>query len=337
MNIIQFSKQFIFGEDRPFASCHASTLAALPDNSILAAWFGGSREGAGDVAIWCSRRQDGKWSEPMKAADEEGLPHWNPVLHQDDAGRTWLFYKVGMKISSWQTRVVQSFDGGLTWSDPRELVKGDVGGRGPVKNKMIVLQNGVWAAPASLEGETWEAFVDRSDDGGASWTMSNRIRLNANAPSDGSCTAPAASMKGKGFIQPTLWESEPGRVHMLLRTTTGFIYRSDSDDGGKTWSEAYALSMPNNNSGIDLAKLPNGMLALVYNPVGENWGPRTPLVIDVSDDNGKIWRRKLTLEDGPGEYSYPAIIVSGNDILVTYTWKRENIAFWQIPIELLIS
>lgn len=123
---------------------------------------------------------------------------------------------------------------------------------------------------------------------------------------------------------------------MLLRTTTGFIYRSDSADGGKTWSEAYATSLPNNNSGIDLAQLPNGMMVLVYNPVGQNWGSRTPLVIDVSADNGMTWIRKLTLEDEPGEYSYPAIIVSGNDMLVTYTWKRENIAFWQIPIEVIL-
>ena len=41
--------------------------------------------------------------------------------------------------------VIVSEDGGYTWSD-RELVEGDrCGGRGPVKNKLIVLSNGWWA------------------------------------------------------------------------------------------------------------------------------------------------------------------------------------------------
>lgn len=33
-------------------SVHASTLAVLTNGNILAAWYGGSREGAGDVAIY---------------------------------------------------------------------------------------------------------------------------------------------------------------------------------------------------------------------------------------------------------------------------------------------
>ena len=52
------SREFIFQDQRPFASCHASTLVALPNGEILAAWFGGSQEGASDVAIRMSRRAD---------------------------------------------------------------------------------------------------------------------------------------------------------------------------------------------------------------------------------------------------------------------------------------
>jgi len=53
------------------------------------------------------------------------------------------------------------------WSQPGELVPGDIGGRGPVKNKLIKLQNGDWLAPASIETNTlWVCFVDRSSDQG---------------------------------------------------------------------------------------------------------------------------------------------------------------------------
>ena len=67
------------------------------------------------------------------------------------------------------------------------------------------------------------------------------------------------------------------------------IYRSDSKDGGNTWTEAYATELPNNNSGIDMIRSEDGKLFLVYNPVGVNWGDRTPISLAVSKDDGKTW------------------------------------------------
>ena len=59
--------------------------------------------------------------------------------------------------------LITSEDMGYSWSKPRELVIGDIGGRGPVKNKIITLENGTWLAPASIETDTvWDAFVDIS-------------------------------------------------------------------------------------------------------------------------------------------------------------------------------
>src|SRR5262245_37227139 len=59
------TSEFVF-ESAPFASAHASTVvevkhdsAALtgppPHADLVAAWFGGTREGADDVGIWLSR------------------------------------------------------------------------------------------------------------------------------------------------------------------------------------------------------------------------------------------------------------------------------------------
>lgn len=47
---------------------------------------------------------------------------------------------------------------------------------------------------------------------------------------------------------------------------------------------------------------------LSYNPVNENWGKRTALVISKSHDNGKIWTQTIILEDFESEYSYLSII-----------------------------
>lgn len=314
------TKSYIFEQNHGFPSCHASTLTHLSGGDLLTAWFGGTCEGDPDVDIWISRRHKGIWSPPVKAAEEEGMPHWNPVLFTAEDGTVYLFYKVGHTFSDWYTRVIASTDGGQAWSQPRELVQGDRGGRGPVRNKPIILQNGAWVAPASLEQQAWDAFVDVSSDRGVTWTSSSIIR------------APIRREPGKGVIQPTLWESQPDHVHMLLRSTEGFIYRSDSIDGGKCWREAYATPLPNNNSGIDLVKTAGGMLALVHNPVGANWGPRTPLVVSLSEDDGLTWQQALVLEEGEGEFSYPAIIEAGGKLYVTYTWNRKKIAFWELTL-----
>ncbi|MFW6269076.1 MAG: sialidase family protein [Bacillota bacterium] len=336
MNLSRRKKEFIFKDDRPFNSCHASTLVLLPEGEILAAWFGGSEEGAEDVAIWTARRSEGKWSEPVKTADKEGIPHWNPVLFKDNSDQIYLFYKIGYKIPEWRTMIMKS-DDGYSWSEPEPLVKGDRGGRGPVRNKPIILQNGTWLAPASIETEdSWDAFVDISRDRGQTWEKSQMVpkeagsKFTENENINTDIPVTDQSFQGKGVIQPTLWESNPGQVHMLLRSTEGCIYRSDSEDGGKTWCPAYPTELSNNNSGIDLTKLDDGTLVLAYNPVGENWGPRTPLVLSVSVDNGETWKKLYIMEDNEGEYSYPAIISNKNEIYVTYTWKRERIAFWKI-------
>ncbi len=45
-------KNFIFGDERPFPQCHASTLLRLPDGSFLMAWFGGTQEKDDETGIW---------------------------------------------------------------------------------------------------------------------------------------------------------------------------------------------------------------------------------------------------------------------------------------------
>lgn len=307
----------------PFENCHASYLAVLPNGEVLVVFFAGTREGADDVTIWGARRVNGAWSAPFEIVNDGDVPHWNPVLmiHEREL---LLYYKVGKPIQDWMTRIVRSQDNGVTWSASAELVTGDRGGRGPVRNKIIVLSNGTWLAPASTEAGIWASFVDRSEDQGKSWVRSCDIRIPELEQ-----VRPNFKQK-RGIIQPTLWESAPGQVHMLLRSSEGHIYRSDSTDGGYTWCDAYETELPNNNSGIDVVRLPNGALVLCYNPVGLNWGARTPICVTVSRDNGQTWGEELVLENADGEFSYPAIIAEGNEIYLTYTWKRTNIAFHQL-------
>ena len=44
---------------------------------------------------------------------------------------------------------------------------------------------------------------------------------------------------------------------------------------------------------------------------------------------GNTWKRVRDLQTEQGEFSYPAIVSRGNQVFITYTWKRENIAYWE--------
>ena len=328
---------FVFGELRPFAQCHAATLVERRDGGTLVAFFAGPYEGHDEVAIWIAERPAGapiaasppRFGPPRIAAKVAPVAHWNPVLYSlgddgssPDAPETIaLQWKVGRSIRRWTTWLARSHDGGSRFEDPAPLVAGDrSGGRGAVRSKPIRLASGNWLAGASRETRSrWEAFVDRSPDGIGGWVASAPIEIDR------------ARFRGKGLIQPALWESAPGRVHALLRSTDGRIHRSDSDDDGRSWSAARPIDVPNNNSALDVARLADGTLALACNPVPGNWAPRTPLSLLFSRDDGASWPWRLDVETGPGEFSYPALIASGDGLALCYTWNRRRIAYLRIP------
>ena len=339
--------QLIIGVKKTLA-CHASTVLPLADGRVLTAWFGGSHESAPDVGIWLAEKTQSGFSEarPVAASLE---PHWNPVLFQTLDGRILLFYKVGRLIQDWRTCVIESADGGKTWSAERELVPGDTsGGRGPVRNKPLRLASGRVLCPASVERGLWRCFIDISDDDCKTLRKSNLIEASGTGHLDEGLKywqnlasqaklrgevfdrsqLPPEYQHGRGIIQPTLWQDEKG-VHALMRSGEGAIYRSDSFDEGESWCEAYPIAMPNNNSGIDLTQLPDGTLLMCYNPINQNFGARSPISLAASRDGGESWTKLCDLEAEKGEFSYPAIVSRGNHIWLTYTHKRENIAYWE--------
>lgn len=342
MKILELNKEFVFEEERDFDSAHAATILQLKNGDMLIAWFGGSWEKDSNVAIWTSKKNGNLWTKPKKVAETRGVALWNPVLFELASDTTILFYKEGATISEWRTFYKTSKDFGETWSEPKELVEGDrIGGRGPVKNKPIRLNNGNIVAPASLEGETWDACVDISEDNGKTWSMSSLVPIRRVGYNPQMIDRPynPSYCFGKGIIQPTLWEDAKGLLHMLTRSTSATIFKSDSADGGKTWSTAYATTLPNNNSGLDVVKLPNGTLVLAYNAVGNlpNYykGPRTPLKLAYSNDNGDSWKELCVLEDGRGAFAYPSIVCNdNNEIFVTYSWNRERVVFCRIKYEM---
>jgi len=352
-------------DDERWQHCHASTVVVL-DDAVLVAWFAGSAEGADDVGIWMARRDaDQNWSDAERLDEGDPTPHWNPVLAVAPDGAIWLFYKRGHRISEWQTLVRTTTDGGRTWSRARELVRGDRGGRGPVKNPPVIVGER-WFAPASTErwssvpGEAgrWDAFIDVSDDGGGSWQRQD-------LPLDHS------TCHGAGAIQPALWRNAAGGITALCRSSEGRALRSatlgtmiDSDDG-PAFSPLTATSLPNNNSGLGAAALDvagRRVVVCAHNPDGTDWGSRSTLLLSASTDDGRTWRRLGRIDgsegtaenaeatptrrprgasdrgvdtDGLYEYSYPTVIVNDESLRISYTWQRRGIVLVTLPLAAL--
>ena len=309
----------LFFQQAPFRQCHASTIAET-DSGLVAAWFGGTKEGARDVGIWLSRHEGGRWSAPAEVAngvlsEQERYACWNPVLFQPKIGPLMLFYKTssgkrGPGPSHWLGMLVTSPDGGRTWSQPNHLPDGVIG---PVKNKPLELPSGDLLCPSSTEDDGWKVRFERTSDLGKTWQVIGPVN-------DGRQIAD---------IQPSLLVHPGGRLQAVGRTRQGRIFEIWSDDGGKTWGKMTLTDLPNPNSGIDALTLADGRHLLVYNHtgliLGAFGGQRSPLNVAVSGD-GRQWQAALVLESGPGEFSYPAVIQTRDGLVhVTYTWKRQSI------------
>ena len=305
--------QFIF-DTAPFASAHASTIVETRDG-LVAAWFGGSREGASDVGIWTARQQtDGTWTSPQEVAngtqaDGTRHPTWNPVLFELTQGTLTLFYKVGPTPRTWWGMIRRSVDGGRTWSEARRLPDGILG---PIKNKPVRLADGTVIAGSSTESDhspsVWRVHFELTRDEGATWSSVRPPLSEAAPPIDA--------------IQPSVLVHGDGTLQAVGRTRSGRVFETRSRTRGQSWTPLSLLELPNPSAGTDAVTLRDGRHLMVYNHTAKG---RTPLNVALSRD-GSMWSNVLTLESEPGEYSYPAVIQTRDGrVHVTYTWKRLRI------------
>jgi predicted neuraminidase len=82
----------------------------------------------------------------------------------------------------------------------------------------------------------------------------------------------------------------------------GYMVRSESHDGGRTWAPGQDAPFPNPNAAIDFLKLQSGNLLLVYN---NSMRDRTPLTAALSTDGGNTFPYRRNIAEGPGDFAYP--------------------------------
>jgi predicted neuraminidase len=169
-----------------------------------------------------------------------------------------------------------------------------------VRNRPIVLRDGHYVLPAYHEtghdtesvGPGSTSFFLRFDPTQQLWTKSGPIRSR------------------KGNIQPAVVQLSDDHLVAYCRRggdydpkTIGYIVRSESHDGGLTWSEGQDSKFPNPNAAIDLLDLKSGRLLLIFN---DSMSRRTPLTAALSWDRDRSWSVRRNIREGEGDFAYPS-------------------------------
>jgi len=293
----------VYGTELPGKYKHPASVTELDNGDLYVAYYGGSGEYELDTAVWGGRLKLGEkeWSRPVVIADTPFHSDGNPVVWQAPDGVVWLFYVVryGDTWSDSRIHAKISRDGASTWSDA--FVLADERGM-MVRAKPIVLHDGNYLLPIYHEtghdremvGADTTALFSRCDPKTMQWTETNRItaRLGCLQPAVVQLTDDTliAYMRRGGGYEPR---------------NDGYLVRSESHDGGRTWSEGKDSAFPNPNAAADFVRLKNGHLMLVYN---DSMTDRSPLTVAISANNDKSYPYKRNLIEGKDDFAYPYAI-----------------------------
>ena len=319
-----FREQFASRGDT--AEVHASTAFALRPDGLTAFWYGGSREGARDVAIYQSRLKDGQWDQPRAVVQRRQMKSdlnrhirkiGNPIVYQHPDGRLWLFF-VTVSVGGWagsSISLVESTDNGATWSKARRLVTSPFLNLSTlVKGSAIRYNDGSIALPVYHEffGKFGELLrLDR--DG----RIMDKIRLTS----------------GRRALQPAIAVVSEERAVGLLRYAgppPPRVLHTVSEDAGRNWSIPQKIHLPNPDSALDVLALADGRLLAVLNDIDH---ARWRLTLAVSDNLGQAWRTIKVLEQQKDDsdinryqFSYPWLLRgAAGDFHLFYTWNKTRI------------
>ncbi|MFA6074202.1 MAG: sialidase family protein [Negativicutes bacterium] len=303
-------------------SAHASTIVALADDKLAVAWFGGTREGSKDTCIYFSKNSNGVWSAPKAIATRFGTSAdvqrhtyriGNPVLSVDNAGILHLYY-VSTDWFGWAAGKVnhkRSTDNGNTWSEAERLaIEPTTNVSTLVRTGTVLLQNGSTLLPAYFE------CGSKHPD----------LLLMNNGAVEQKWSYPQMD----GAIQPALVRGINGHLFMYCRDSNDTYKKirfGELDDRGSLLSSG-AINIPNRDSSVAAANF-GDYIVIACNPVED--GGRGLLSLYASKD-GFVFKKITDIENDNNEYSYPALLVTGDMLNITYSYQRKCIGFAKISL-----
>ena len=313
---------------------HPSCVTELDNGDLYLTYYGGDGEYSQDTAVFASRLVHGTkhWSFPKPIARNPFQSMGNPVVWQSPEGRVWLFFVVRFG-DTWSTSRIMakvSDDRAESWSDAF-LVSVEEGTM--VRGRPIRTTGGQTILPIYHEtgSDTEKTGPDTSslfllfDPKKKRWESSNKVYSRL------------------GNLQPAVVELNPGHLLAFCRRggdyepgDDGFVVRTESKDGGFTWSQGEETTFSNPNAAVELIKLKSGNLLFVYN---DSMDDRSPLTAALSKDNGKTFPIRVNLREGPQSFAYPTAIQTKDGMIHVFysTNERTTICRIQFYEEALIS
>ncbi len=312
----------VFGPETPTGPYkHPASVTELADGDLYLAYYGGAGEYAIQTGVFGSRfsRAARKWSAPTLIASDPFRSAGNGVVWQAPDGALWLFYVVRWG-ETWSTSRIQakvSRDGARTWSD--SFVVSEREGM-MVRGAPIVLAGGEYLLPVYHEaGSDTESVGADSTSRFLRWDAKQRMWVESGV-----------IRSAKGNIQPAVVEVSPGKLIAYCRrgggygpVKDGYMVRSESADGGRTWTEGRDSLFPNPNAALDLIKLKSGALLMVYN---NSMSDRNPLTVALSEDKDATWPWKRDIATGKDSFAYPVAIQTRDGLIhVVYTSNQRKV------------
>jgi predicted neuraminidase len=284
------------------------SIVEVSGGELLVAFYAGHYELSSDSAIYLTRRpRGGAWTRPLRIIDEPGVPEGNPVLADDGHGTLYCFYVV-IPGDTWEEarlRYRTSKDRGRTWTAAVSL---DGPAHAPSDGTMsackpLPLPGGDFLLP--LNGESydadprrqWYSFFRRFTHGGAGGAA--RLTFVDTEPL---FTSP-------GNIQPSIVDLGRDRLLAFLRPRglRGKIWRTLSEDAGRTWAAPVATELDTPSSRNDVVRLPSGAIVIAFN---DSPTLRTPLSLALSRDEGVTFPIRRVIESGDFVYGYNAMVAA---------------------------
>lgn len=312
----------VFGPEVPTGKYkHPASITELKNGDLYLVYYGGAGEYAMETAVFGARRKKGtsSWTAPQAIARDPFRSLGNAVVWQAPDDLVWLFYVVRFG-ETWSTSRIQakvSRDGAETWSDSF-MISLDEGMM--VRNRPIVLMNGDYLLPVYHEtghdtemvGPDSTSLFLRYDLKAKHWIPTDHIRSRT------------------GNIQPAVVQMNDKHLIAYCRrggdyrpTKDGYIVRSESHDGGATWSEGINSTFPNPNSAIEFLKLRSGALLLVFN---DSMSQRTPLTAALSTDGDKSYPFRRNLVEGRNSFAYPIGFQAADGLVhIVYTSDQRTV------------
>ena len=315
-----------------------ASLIELRDGSLLLMYGAHQKSGdwdCGEIRQMRSRDEGKTWSNPETVFRDPKRSLFQIAfarLANGDIGLTHTSLANGRDAFKVFRR---SMDEGETWSEPIKISDDSQEYTTGPWDKLYVLASGRVVAllhcnmkpDAKKQGGPLGVYSVFSDDNGKTWTRSplKEVLHVSDNP---------LKKHEWGFWEPSLVEFSPGKLLMLGRTTTGWLWECRSEDNGSTWSAPVQSTVPNPVAPPVLTRIPDTeTLVLIHNPdvkLSDSWhgGERLALAFRTSHDGGKTWSASTDIYRSPDTklwVDYPAVRwVKGQLHLVWRHIKRRS-------------